>query len=313
MNPKKLITPPALKPGASLALIRPAGRFDEKRYQENVRELRKLGFCVCEYPRRSKKDSFFSASDRDRALEFAWAFSEPGIDAVLSVRGGYGTHRLIDAFERLPQKVQKAIRPKIFVGYSDVTYLHQYLQNQWGWKTFHGPLTGALPPAALKSMMKDLLALPSQSSAETWSEAKVLSGGKSSKARGRLVGGNLSLLQTSGPAALPKNVPLILALEDVNENFYQIDRMLRVLVDAGYRENVKGLLLGTFVGCGKDDARTFRWSRVQESLRELCAGPILKNIRFGHGLKTQRLLPLGSQVEVSGKKIRVLGPVVAAG
>src|SRR5690606_27256842 len=125
-------------------------------------------------------------------------------------------------FAHLSEKQVSRWRPKIFLGYSDMTYIHQTIQNQLGWVTFHGPLIGSLDLTRLKKCIQSLEHLK-KPSRETWSEAKPK--GKGTNAEGRLVGGTLSLLSLTGKNALPRE-PVILALEDVNENFYRIDRMI---------------------------------------------------------------------------------------
>src|SRR5690606_30890809 len=138
-------------------------------------------------------------------------------------------------------------------------------------------------------------------------EVKVIQKGR---AKGMLVGGNLSLLQSFGPSALPRR-PLILALEDVNEDCYRIDRMIWSLIHAGYGKWVKALILGTFHRCGKDRDQ-FPKSKLIESFKTLCYGPIWWGAKFGHGLKTQRILGLGSLVEVREKELRYLHPLVSS-
>ena len=92
---------------------------------------------------------------------------------------------------------------------------------------------------------------------------------------------------------------------------YKLDRLLWTLIDAGYGKYVKGILVGNLHKCGKGDARTFKLSRVHETLRKLTDGPVWIYCRFGHGLKFQRLLPLGTQVELTAKTIRTLESIVS--
>lgn len=305
MKSRKLICPSQLHYGDTIALVRPSSRLDEKAYVSALHNLRDLGFCVAEYSGRRRKDSFFAASDEDRAQELHWAFREPGIRAVLVCRGGYGSQR---ALQCLKPSDWAQWKPKLVVGYSDTTYLHQWLQNQLGWISIHGPLVGFLDKISLQKLGRSLTELPVEKSESLWSE--VTQQGRNVRARGRLVGGNLSLLSVRGPAELPQE-DLILALEDVNENFYRIDRMLRSLIDAGYDRHIRGIILGTFKGCGEKDGRSFGFHRILETLRNLCRGPIWQGARFGHGLKQQRLLPLGLRVEMDGRRLRFLEGVVS--
>lgn len=301
---KSLIKPLGLNFGDTIALIRPASRLDEVAFRNTAKILRKMGFCVAFYPGKMRSDRFFAASDSDRARELSWAFREPGIRAVLACRGGYGSVRTLGHLK--PNEIRQW-KPKLFVGYSDMTYLHQWLQNQLGWVSIHGPLAGRMPSADVKTFIKDLMALPSVRVEQKWSEIKNIS--KRNMASGLLLGGNLSMIQVAGPAALPR-VPMILAIEDVNEDFYRLDRMLRVLKDAGYSKYFRGILLGSLLKCGERDRKTFGMNRLQDTLRELTKGPIWTRVRFGHGIRRQRLLPLGCKVQLRGRTFSILEPVV---
>jgi muramoyltetrapeptide carboxypeptidase len=309
VKPTKLKKPHVLKRGDTIALIRPAGFISDKIFFTAAENLRALGFCVATYPgkwpKKSEAHPSFSATDEVRAAEMNWAFSQPGISAVLCCRGGYGSVRTANQIS--PEQLKKW-RPKIFVGFSDITYLHQLLQNERKMVSFHGPLTGFLNKSHLKKFLQNIMALPSKPMIQKWSEVR--STGTKKSARGKLVGGNLSLLQTSGRAALPKE-PIILAIEEVNEDFYRIDRMLWALIDAGYSEYIRGIVLGSFKNCGARDSKTFGWKKVQQTLRKLTKGPIWEGASFGHGLKTQRLLPLGCQVEMKNKSLRFLEAAVS--
>jgi muramoyltetrapeptide carboxypeptidase len=298
-----------LRWGDTVALIRPASKLSSDSYRIARDSLRKLGFCVAEYPGTFRSDSFFAASDENRAEELHWAMSEPGIRGVFACRGGYGSQRTLSL---VTPSMRARWRPKIILGYSDLTYLHQWVQNQLGWISFHGPLLGMMKPKNIQKLMETIVELPRHSEVQEWGEIRNFARSKNS-GPAKLVGGNLSLLQVSGPAALP-NEPLILALEDVNENFYRIDRMLRNLKDAGYSKYIRGIIVGTLTGCGKDDAHTFKLVRLRESLCELTKGPVWMGARFGHGLhdsaRLQRILPLGCKVELKENQIRFLEPFV---
>lgn len=302
-HPPRLILPPPLKRGDTVALILPASRLEEDFYEASLKAFREEGFFVATFPGKKKRHRFFSAADEDRAKELNWALTEPGINAVFCCRGGYGSMRLLPYLHKFNLKKW---RPKIFVGYSDVCFLHQWLSNRLGWLSFHGPLVGQISKTALVNMIEEVLRLPDRK-AEVWSECRLIRKGQ---AEGRLVGGNLSMLQTSGEAALPRE-KLILALEDVNEYHYRIDRMIWALIHAGYSRFVKGIVLGSFHQCGKVEKNPFPWEWIRESLEQLCPdGPILEAAQFGHGLKVQRLLPLGMKLRLKGKEFRWQRPLV---
>jgi len=295
---KSFQKPEALKVGDTIALVRPCSKLENQDWQKAQKLLRSLGFCIVTYPYQFPKDSFFASNDESRTRELEWALKEPGIKGIFCARGGYGSARSLRDL-----KIPKRISPKLIMGYSDVTYLHHWVMNQLNWNSFHGPLVGTLDQGRMKKFLLEMAALSSRAIRIPLSEAKILQSGKSKPAR--LVGGNLSMLEVAGPASLPKE-PILLILEDVNENFYRIDRMLGRLLDAGYDRYVQGIICGKFLNCGKDDKSTFSWKRIEESLKRLTNGPILQNVRFGHGIKNQRIFPLGVRARLSGKTLEVL-------
>lgn len=279
-----------------MALIQPAGRLDEAKVEKVTTWIRSKGFFVCSPPQVRKSFHYFSGTDEERMEEFCWAMEQPGIRAVISCRGGYGSNRMLHSVSR---KRAESFQPKLVTGFSDLTYAHQWIQNQLGWLSFHSSLVGQISEEAVSAFLQQLLDLPSKASSEVWEEAEVLQSGQ---AKGRLVGGNLSLLRLKGPAALPQR-PLVLAIEDVGEAHYALDRLIWTLIDGGYSDYVQGVLVGSLHECGKKDADQFPLELIKESLKRLCRGPILWNCRFGHGLEQQRILPLGAEVRVKDQKI----------
>ncbi|PIR23258.1 MAG: hypothetical protein COV44_03695 [Deltaproteobacteria bacterium CG11_big_fil_rev_8_21_14_0_20_45_16] len=288
--------PVGLKKGDSLALIRPATKIDKDKWEASIRDLRAAGYFVLVYPGSFREDTYFSASDDERAKEFDWAMREPAAKAVLCCRAGYGSMRMI---ARIRSSQIKKWRPKIIMGYSDITYLHAWIHNQLKWPSFHGPLMGFLNAIEISQSLGNLMDLAGKKREELWAEVEILNEGEAS---GNLYGGNLSLIQADGPAALPRR-PMILAVEDVNEDWYRLDRMVWSLIQSGYGEYVKGIIVGTLEGCGKKDSENFGVKKFQESLKALSSGPIWWGGNFGHGLKVQRILALGLRVKMTKEKI----------
>jgi muramoyltetrapeptide carboxypeptidase len=289
--------PKALSKGGVIALIRPAGHIDEAKVQKAAEALRSEGYFVVLHPEKQKKFFTLAASDEARAREWMWAFTQPGIDCVWACRGGYGSQRILPYLKLNALKKAKA---RIFVGYSDLTFMHHWHFNVLKRVSFHGPLLGHLDKAAIRKALAEIDGLPQKPEAQTWSEARVI---RSGGARGILMGGNLSLLQTSGPAALPHQ-NMILAIEDVREDYYRLDRMVWNLIHAGYSKWVRGIIVGSLEACGERDRQVFPIRLLQESLKKLSSGPIWWGARFGHGLKNQRVLALGCRVSMRGRSLR---------
>jgi muramoyltetrapeptide carboxypeptidase len=306
--------PIPLRLGDTVAVIAPAGRPDLQGLRQSIEDLRSLGLAVVQYKdgRRDAAIAAFSASDEFRAQELAWALSEPGIKAVFCARAGYGNQRTLFHLQRNVRmmKLLKHASPRFVLGYSDCTFLHQWIQNQLKWISFHSPLVGFLKKPDLRVFVQALMSLPDRQADLNLGTARVLK--RRGSASGRLVGGTLSLLRTAGPSQLPQE-PMILCLEDVNEDHYALDRLIWNLIDAGWSPFVKGVILGTFEKCGLRDRKKFPWSAVLESLEQLCAGPIVQVKSFGHGLKRQAILPLGCRVSLnSSGRVRVLESQVSS-
>jgi len=288
--------PLGLKRADSIALIRPAAKIDKDKWEASIRDLRAAGFFVLTYPGNFREDTYFAASDEERAKEFDWAMGEPAVKAILCCRAGYGSMRML---AEIRSSQIKKWQPKIIMGYSDITCLHAWIINQLKWPSFHGPLIGFLNASEISQALGSLMSLEGKTREEFWAEVEVLSEGEAS---GYLYGGNLSLIQTAGPAALPKK-PMVLAIEDVNEDWYRLDRIVWSLIQAGYGDYVKGIIVGTMEACGKKDEENFGVKKFQESLKVLSSGPIWWAGNFGHGLKVQRILALGLRVKMSNKKL----------
>ncbi len=287
--------PARLHRGDPVALIRPGGYLDEKAFSQTLQWVEEFGFEVFQYKPRMKQDFYFAGTDRERAREWSWAFSNPEIKAVLACRGGYGTMRTLG--QLMPAK-SKIFKSKILTGFSDLTFAHQWIYNQFRHLSFHSALVGQLPKPDLYYFLNQLLDLPEQRSDWSLLDLEVLQKGS---ARGVLMGGNLSLFQTAGPASFPKR-PMILAIEEINEDFYRIDRSIWSLIHAGYSPWVRGILLGKWTDCGRDQDR-FSFGHLLGSLKKLCSGPIWRTSSFGHSLKRQQILPIGMPVHLTDKKM----------
>jgi muramoyltetrapeptide carboxypeptidase len=252
------------------------------------------------------------------------AFTDPDTTAVWCARGGYGIVRLLDQLDF------DVIRhhPKVFIGFSDITALHLAIQQRVGLITFHGPnlqdgfgaidiMTAMTDTALWQAMLAD---------AQSWSQPEYSLPPSSESnvaprmlapgiARGRLTGGNLSVL--SGLLGTPFEIDTagrILFLEDVDEPPYRIDRYLSQLRLAGKLQAAAGVLLGKFT----DDRQPVSGeteSAIAEVLRE-CFGtlgiPVLSNFPSGHQ-RTNVTLPMNAMVELQadGGTVRLLENPVA--
>lgn len=269
----------------TIQLIAPASGADLAK----VKKLRTLQNLNIESPTNLTSDSivFHANSDEARFALLKKALYDDSKDTVVwSLRGGYGSARIIDKLKKLPKPKHK----KLVIGYSDITALHLFLSQHWQWQTIHG--SGLLeilnPGKDPKNFEKIADIVDKRINTAEINQLKPLNDQalKSKKITGRLTGGNLSLIQTSiGTSWQIKAANKILFLEDVGEKGYKIDRALHHLKQRGLLKNVKAIVFGEFA-----DSRD---SYVNLALERFAAEiniPVFKSNQFGHGRKNYPLV-----------------------
>lgn len=206
------------------------------------------------------------------------ALTDPRSGIVWSLRGGYGSGRLLDDLS----KVSKPARPKVFIGYSDMTFLHLFLQK-WGWQTVHASMLWELTvPEKDPDNFRKLAALLAGRQKELRYDGltpfNALAKNQKQPIEGVITGGNLACLASAAgtPWAL-KSDGKILFLEDIQEPGYRLDRLFVQLQDSGALRGMKAVILGSFVQC-KDDA-----GFALERFADECPVPVFKTELFGHG------------------------------
>ena len=299
--------PAPLKKEDTLAVIAPAGQLrDLPGFAKGIAILKDMGFQV-KYPRNLWPGSDYLAdSDENRALEFNKLFSDPLINGFIVMRGGYGCLRMIDLID-----LQQIVRtPKIIVGFSDITILQNYLHEQTGLVSFHGPVVTSLHSVTSSSLQNLYYCLKGNwHTSVTPQEIEILQAGPSST--GQLVGGNLASLVTllGTPYDFNWDEKIVL-LEDIDEAPYRIDRMLTQLSLAGKLKNISGLILGDFsLSSYQDDIEKLRYrEQVWTRVVELCGHstyPIWANFPFGH-CPENITLPLGAMAKMDRDKTSLL-------
>ncbi|MFJ3449499.1 LD-carboxypeptidase [Pseudomonas sichuanensis] len=241
--------PRALPANARFAIVAPAGpaRLDA---DKALQWFSDRGYQCRLYPGVNLTDGYLAGSDQQRLQDLHDAFQAPDIDAIVCMRGGYGSMRLLD---RLDFDLIRR-HPKPLVGYSDITALHTVLNRHAGLITFHGAmlnadlLGGKLEPT-VSSLFEQLGGRLGEGDAIVHPAAYPLTTLVPGVASGRLVGGNLSMLgATLGTVAELDSQGAILFIEDVNEPLYRVDRLLTQLRLAGKLQGLRGVLVGDFAG-----------------------------------------------------------------
>jgi muramoyltetrapeptide carboxypeptidase len=304
------LKPRALRPGDRIGVVAPAGPVDAERLARGVAELRRLGFEPSVPAGIEQRHAFTAGSAQRRLGELYGAFDDDALAGVFCARGGAGVVQLLPELE--PARLLE--RPKVLLGYSDLTFLHAVL-NSRGLVTFHGPMVAREIGDAGYHRESLMLAVSGQGMYR--SEDDELLPLRAGSAEGRLLGGCLSIL--AGACGTPwalraDDEDVILLLEDVDEAPYKIDRMLRQLRAAGLFERVRGIVLGDLPGCSPSLEASYT---LEEVVLEALAGldvPIALGLSTGHTKNPNVTLPLGvrARLECSGERadFRILEPAV---
>ena len=284
--PTRRIKPRRLMPGATIGIVAPASPFERDVFDQGIAVLEAMGFETRPAQWIFTRQGFLAGDDALRAAQLTAAWADERVDAVMCARGGYGSLRILP----LLNVQQMAARPIPFIGFSDISALHQQLLFLAGLVTFHGPMVCSLARADEQTRNTFLETLtgdgPRQIVAET---PQVVAPGR---CRGILTGGNLTTLcHLVGTVYAPSYDGCVLFIEDRGEAPYRIDRMLVQMKMAGCFSGLAGLILGTFQDCGSMDDLG---GVIGEVFGDMDI-PVLSGFAAGH---TDRNLTLPFGVEV---------------
>lgn len=297
---QKIIKPKALQSGMTIGLVFPAGWTKQEDVDAGKAYLEKLGYKVQLGKNASKQLGYLSATDKERAEEFMEAVENPAIDAIICARGGYGTMRMLELLDYT--SIRK--HPKLISGYSDITALINTIYQRSGLVCFHGP--GALSPwhEFTEKSFLEIATTDAERSKKPFSPIimpptdgwKTMVGGK---AKGRLIGGNLTLLSMTTGTSLEINTKgALLFFEDVTEEPYRIDRMITQLLLAGKLQSCAGIAIGQFTKCeAEDTAHSFTVQEVLEDRLKDLRIPIVTGLQFGH-IPQKYTYPIGIMAEL---------------
>ena len=307
----KIIKPKRLRAGDTIAVIAPSSSASAEAFERALANVATLGMKakVGKYARGS--NDFFSGTDKERLHDLHWAFSDKEINGVWCVRGGSGAPRLLPDIDY--SLIKK--NPKIFIGYSDITALHMAISQQTGLVTFHGPVASSEFSDYTKANFVNTVMngttnhkiMPSEfnvSQASALFKPNVITPGK---ARGRLVGGNLSLLSALAgtPYALRDVKGAILFAEDINEPPYKVDRLFTQLRQSCDMRSLAGVALGVFSSSqSATDAETALTLKVLKDRLGDLGIPVISGLSFGH-IRDNCTLPMGVEAELDTAKASI--------
>ncbi len=304
---RTIIKPRRLRKGDTIGLIAPASNATEDEgIRFSIDLIRSLGFNVKTGEHLYDRTQYLAGSDRNRADDVNQMFADEDVDAIFSLRGGYGTPRI------LPYLNYDSIKanPKVFLGYSDISGILMAIYTKTGLVGFHGPIAQQNFSQYTLAEFKKILMHPSASSVIGAAPIFDATEGQVQKenrlthvaggiASGRLVGGNLTLVcSLIGTEYEPDFRDKILFLEDVGEAPYRIDRLLTQLWLAGKLQQVAGIAFGKFT----KTTTTGNTFSVEEVIRDRCAGlgvPVVLGFMIGH-VNDQTVVPIGINAELDG-------------
>ena len=303
---QKVIFPPKLKSGDTVAIVSPSSPTNSWEVTKTVNFLKSFGLKVeigKSISNQTNNFRYLAAPDKERVDEFNHYINREDIAAIIASRGGYGAMRMIDGVDF--EAIKKF--PKIFLGFSDFTYILNSIAKINHLVTYHGPVGISSFTNYTRKYFLDALF---ENQEETYSiskqDALIINKGE---AQGRLVGGNLTMCCAS--LGTPYEIitdDSILILEDINVEAYEIDRMLTQLKLAGKFDSVTGIVLGYFSNIKKRKPFYPNYSyttlEVFEHIFKELKIPVIANFPFGH-ISEQATFPILAQssIDTSSKTL----------
>ena len=292
----KLITPPSLKKGDTIAIIAPAGILKNRKTVVDVakKQAEKWGLHVVYGKHMFNQNNHFAGTDDERCQDFQDALDNSNIKAIWAARGGYGSVRILDKldFSSFPKN------PKWIIGYSDITAFHNHVHNL-GVESVHGIMGTSFQdkPEIITESVESLrkVLFGEDLSYKIPSSKKNIKGTVS----GKLVGGNIAILTSMlGSESQISTQGKILFIEEIGEYKYAIDRMLQSLKRANYFTNVKGIIIGNMTKVKKNSTP---WgSSIEQLILDVVPKdiPILFNFPAGHEPKNLSLI-MGRNIDLT--------------
>jgi muramoyltetrapeptide carboxypeptidase len=269
-------------------VIAPSGAFDPAKLEAGMALARAAGADLHPLDGLLDPVRYLASADSHRLHQLTEALTSPGWDAVWVARGGFGLTRI------LSDVPWRRVRPKTVIGFSDATPLLEAMRRVTGAVGVHGPVIHSLPETDAFSRERtfDLIfrGIFPPLTGETWVHGE---------AEGPLVGGNLAMLAaTCGTRWQVDAAGAILALEDVGEAPYRIDRMLTQLAEAGVLDAVAGVALGGFTACVPPAGAAWTLDDVLRERLATLGVPVVAHLPFGHQ-PANAALPIGARVRLA--------------
>ena len=295
----KLMPPPSLKKGDTIAIVAPAGILIHRKHiidkAKNLAES--WGLQVVYGKNMFHQNHHFAGTDQERCQDFQDALNNKNIKAIWCARGGYGSVRILDLLDFSKFKEN----PKWVIGYSDITAFHNHIHNL-GVETLH-----AMMGSSMQDKFEDIINTIASFKKVLFGESltyKISSSkyNREGERKGILVGGNITLLASMlGSVSQISTKDKVLFIEEIGEYKYAIDRMLQSLKRAGYFNGVQAIIVGEMTNIKKN--KTSWGSSIEELILAVVPKeiPVIFNFPAGHD-PDNRALIMGRTVKVTIKK-----------
>lgn len=316
----KNIIPEALQEGDTIGIVSPASAiFESEPYEIAKETFEAMGLKVKFGEFTSSRYGHLAGTDQQRADELMEMFRDDSVKAIIALRGGSGSARILD---KLDYKTIKR-NPKIFIGYSDITALHLAIFEKTGLVTFHGPVAvSTWNPFAYSYLQKLIFEgkavtykNPTDKGNELTQTRNRIRTIHPGTAKGELLGGNLSVLTgIMGSEYFPKNWKnKILYVEDIGEKIYAVDRMMSQLQLSGVLKEIKGFVFGKCNDCdpGGSGYGSLTLEEVIDHYIKPLGIPAFSGAMIGH-IDDNAMIPNGIRAEIDAEKgiIQLLSPAV---
>lgn len=306
-----LLRPKVLHPGDTIGLITPStGVSDPDRLATAERAVRYFGLKPKWGKNVRKHAGYLGGSITERVEDLHAMFADREVAGIFAVRGGYGSAQLLD---HIDYGLIHA-NPKVFLGYSDITAMHLAIHKQTGLVTFHGPVAISRFTDYTQRFFRKALfdtepigAVANPPESNTLRPSHPLRTVRPGRARGRLMGGNLTLVSTTmGTPYEIETRGRILFIEDVGEEPYRVDRMLTQLKLAGKLDAAAGIVWGECADCRPNEFRpsfdsTFSLGEIVDNILGELKVPVLAGLTIGH-TDDQLTLPEGVMATLDADK-----------
>jgi muramoyltetrapeptide carboxypeptidase len=308
-QPRNLATvkPKRLSPGDTVGLVLPAtAAFEADEIDFARDQLTALGFHVVVGAHAHDRWGYFAGQDRDRAADINRMFADDTIAGIFCYTGGWGSPRVLPYldYDLIARK------PKVIIGFSDITALLNAIHKKTGLVVFHGPVAAStLEPYTLanfKTVVMNAapageLVPPAKKPSELIDRTNRIVRLTAGRATARLIGGNLTMVATlMGTPFELETAGRLLFLEDVHEEPYRIDRMLTTLALAGKLDHIAGFVWGRCSDCAMKGPG-FSIEDILHDRFGTAAYPAMSGLSFGH-IEQKLTLPIGAMATLDAEK-----------